>query len=185
MKNLIKGVTLIELSIVISICSIILMLASPALKTFTIKNKLTSQVNKLASAINLARHSAITLNRIVTLCRSENLQQCQGKWHQGMILFVDHNRDHIVNGSDYILRQFEQFPKDDLIFLRAFGNKQYLQMTPLGYTKYQNGTFTYCPKEGLQYARGIILNATGRVRFSKDNDGDGIDEGANGNPLRC
>ena len=58
-------------------------------------------------------------------------------------------------------------------------------MSPRGFTRYQNGTFTYCPKEGLNYARGIILNAQGRVRFTKDEDQDGIDEGANGRPLRC
>ena len=185
MKNIIKGVTLIELVIVVSIFSITIVLTAPSLKSFTIKNKLTSQVNKLAMAINLARHSAISLNKIVTLCRSENLQQCQGQWHQGMIIFVDHNKDHIVNGADYILRKFQQFPKDDIIFWRAFGNRQYLQMTPRGYTRYQNGTFTYCPKEGLEYARGIILNATARVRFTQDTNGDGIDEGANGQSLRC
>jgi len=58
-------------------------------------------------------------------------------------------------------------------------------MSPNGYTRYQNGTFTYCPKEGLKYARAIILNAAGRMRYSKDSDNDGINEGADGKPLRC
>lgn len=185
MKGFVKGVTLIELIIVVSILSIIIMISAPSLNSFTTRNKMTVQVNKLAQAITLARHSAITLNKVVTLCRSEKQLQCQGKWQQGMILFVDHNKDHKLNGDDYILREFEAFPEGDVIFWRAFGNKQYLQMSPRGYTRYQNGTFTYCPKEGLEYARGIILNATARVRFTKDTNDDGIDEGANGKPLRC
>ncbi|MCP3673585.1 MAG: hypothetical protein GY829_03815, partial [Gammaproteobacteria bacterium] len=98
---------------------------------------------------------------------------------------IDHNQDHIFNGDDIFLTKFEKFPDEDTIYWRAFQNKQYLQMSPLGYTRFQNGTFTYCPREGLKYARGIIINAAGRVRFTKDEDGDGIDEGANGKSLRC
>ena len=102
-----------------------------------------------------------------------------------MILFIDYNRDHILNNDDRLIMQFEKFPEGDTIFWRAFQNRQYLQMTPFGYTRFQNGTFTYCPKEGLQYARGIILNKAGSLRFTTDKDEDGVDEGANGKPLRC
>ena len=184
MKNF-NGVTLVELLTVVSIVSISIALASPSLNAFVQKNRITTQLNNLARAISLARGSAVTLNKVVTLCRSTHLKQCEGDWHLGMILFVDHNQDHIVNGKDYYLTKFEKFPKGDEIFWRAFRNKQYLQMSPLGFTRFQNGTFTYCPKEGLEYARGIILNAAGRIRFTKDKDGDGIDEGASGKPLRC
>ena len=161
------------------------MLAVPSLSLFTSKNRITTQLNTLARAINMARVSAVTLNNIVTLCRSDNQEQCHGKWHDGMILFIDYNGDHIVNGDDYFLAKFEKIPENDIIFWRAFQSRQYLQMSPKGFTRFQNGTFTYCPKEGLEYSRGIILNAQGRVRFTKDDDRDGIDEGANGKPLRC
>ena len=180
-----NGVTLIELLTVLSILSLSIALASPSLNAFALKNRITTQLNHLARSINLARESAVTLNKIVTLCRSTNQKQCEGDWHFGMILFVDHNQDHIVNGKDYYLTKLGKFPDGDEIFWRAFRNKQYLQMSPLGFTRFQNGTFTYCPKEGLKYARGIILNPAGRIRFTQDEDGDGIDEGANGKPLRC
>ena len=185
MKKYSMGVTLIELMIVLSIISITMMLASPSLKEFTKINRITSQVNILTRAITMARESAINFNRVVTLCRSDNQRSCGGKWHNGMILFIDHNKDHIFNGNDFFITKFEKFPDGDLIFWRAFQNRQFLQMSPLGYTRFQNGTFTYCPKEGLKYARGIILNAAGRVRFTEDENGDGIDEGADGQPLRC
>ena len=179
------GVTLVELITVLSIFSITMMLAAPSLGAFSVKNRITTQVNTLARAIKMARESAVVLNKVVTLCRSSDFQHCTGKWHEGMILFIDHNKDHSINGKDSIISVFERFPEGDKIFWRAFRNRQYLQMSPLGYTRFQNGTFTYCPKEGMEYTRGIILNAAGRLRFTTDEDGDGIDEGADGNPLRC
>jgi type IV fimbrial biogenesis protein FimT len=180
-----RGVTLIELLIVVALISITMMIAAPSLSNFTSKNRITSHLNTLARAISLARQSAVTMNNVVTLCRSDNQNQCSGKWHDGMILFVDYNKDHIVNGADYFIAKFGKFPKDDIIFWRAFQNRQYLQMIPQGFTRFQNGTFTYCPKEGLEHARGIILNTAGRVRFTTDEDNDGYDEGADGRPLRC
>ena len=87
-----KGVTLIELIIVTSLFSITIMLAAPSLSSFSIKNRITSQMNTLAGAIRMARGSAISLNRVVTLCRSDNQLQCQGRWQDGMILFVDNNK---------------------------------------------------------------------------------------------
>ncbi|MCP4412133.1 MAG: prepilin-type N-terminal cleavage/methylation domain-containing protein [Gammaproteobacteria bacterium] len=180
-----KGITLLELIIVMAIIAVSITLATPSMKAFTVKNRIIVQVNTLAMAIRMARESAIMKNNVVTLCRSNNKQQCSGKWHDGMILFVDQNKDRKFNSSDVLIAEFPQFPEGDIIFWRSFQNRQYLQMSPTGTTRYQNGTFTYCPKEGLEYARGIIINAAGRVRFTKDNDGDGIDEGADRRPLRC
>ncbi len=150
-----------------------------------IKNRITTQVNTLALAVRMARESAIIKNNVVTLCRSADKRQYGGKWHDGMILFIDENKDHKFNDSDTLITTFAKFPEGDMIYWRSFQNRQYLQMSPQGTTRYQNGTFTYCPKEGLQYARGIIINAAGRVRFSKDSNIDGIDEGADNRPLRC
>jgi len=185
MNNYSKGITLIELIIVLAIISISITLAAPSMNSFMVRNRVTSRVNTLALAIRMARESAIMKNNIVTLCRSADQLQCGGKWHNGMILFVDTNKDHKFNGSDILITGFEKFPEDDVIFWRSFQNRQYLQMSPLGTTRYQNGTFTYCPKEGLEYARGIIINAAGRIRFTKDLNADGIDEGADNKPLRC
>lgn len=185
MNDYSKAFSLVELIIFIAILSISIMLATPALSDFTTKNRITTKVNTLARAIRMARETAVTMNKVVTLCRSADQQTCTGQWHEGMILFIDKNGDHLFNESDHFIAKYEAFPKGDEIFWRAFRNKQYLQMSPIGFTRFQNGTFTYCPKEGLEYARGIIVNAQGRLRFTSDKDGDGIDEGANGQPLRC
>ena len=69
---------------------------------------------------------------------------------------------------------------------RAFRNRSYLQFFARGYTAWQNGTFQYCPaSQEARFSRAVIINVQGRVALSRDNDGDGIAEYANGDPLSC
>lgn len=185
MKEKQQGLTLVELIVVISVSGILLTLAAPSMTEFVTRNSVTTRINQLVHTIHMARQSAIFRNRIVTLCRSDNGTNCQGQWHEGMLLFVDSNNDRTLDEDEELIYRFPALRDGDLLFWRAFRNRQYLLMTPRGFTAYQNGTFTYCPKEGLEYAKAIIINAAGRLKLSKDKNADGIDEGANGRPLRC
>jgi len=183
--NYSKGLTLIELLITSSILLLSLTLAAPPVGKMLIKTRISSQLNKLAHAIRFAREAAITMHTTITLCRSSDSINCNGQWQDGMIVFTDENADRSINANDRYLQKFEAFPVTDTVTWRAFGNRQYLQMKPSGFTRFQNGSFTYCPKEGVEYARALIINAAGRVRFSVDSDGDGINEDAKGNPIKC
>jgi len=59
------------------------------------------------------------------------------------------------------------FPDSDgYIRFRAFQNKQYLQLSSLGITHYQNGNFTYCPYSGSdKFARQLIVNRNAAVEL--------------------
>lgn len=63
------GFTLIELLVTISLASILLAIAVPSFRELTIGNRLTTQANEFAAAVQLARSEAIKRNRNVTLCR--------------------------------------------------------------------------------------------------------------------
>jgi type IV fimbrial biogenesis protein FimT len=179
------GFNLIELISVMAICSIILGLSAPSFSELLIRNRVSAHLSIISKAVTLARTSSIYKNTVVTLCRSKSYRTCDGTWSKGFMLFTDANKDRSINEDDQLLLKVDNIPEGDNIYWRAFQNRQYLQMNPEGYTRYQNGTFTYCPKEGNQYAKAIIINAAGRVRFSLDTNKDGIYEGANGTPLRC
>jgi len=180
-----SGFTLVELYIVLAIASVLAIALAPSMQNFISNNRISTHLNKLIKAIHFSRESAIHLNRTVTLCRSSDGISCSGEWRQGMIAFTDYNKDLKLSEGEKLLHRFEPFPEDDHVYWRAFRNRQYLKMTPMGNTAYQNGTFTYCPKEGIKYAKGIILNAAGRIKLTTDGNKDGIDEGANKKPLRC
>jgi len=59
-------------------------------------------------------------------------------------------------------------------------------MTPRGTTNYQNGNFTWCPANGDPLMiRQVVVSLTGRTRFAKDSDGDGVVENSQGKEVEC
>ncbi len=180
------GFTLIELLIVVSITAIMLGFAFPSFVNMMERNRTAVSVNWLIGSIMFTRHAAIIKRTTVTLCPSVDGSSCGGKWHDGTIAFTDYNQDAEINGKDRLLQQFSSPTNGSTITWRAFRNRQYLQMTQMGFTNYQNGNFVYCSKsQDPRYSRQIILNVQGRPRLARDRDGDGIVEDRRGRLLRC
>lgn len=63
-----RGFTLVELMITISVLGILMAIALPDLKSFIVKNRLSSDVNGLIGLITYARSEAITRNQSVVIC---------------------------------------------------------------------------------------------------------------------
>ncbi|MFK7864763.1 MAG: GspH/FimT family pseudopilin [Pseudohongiellaceae bacterium] len=181
-----KAFTLIELLIVLTIVAIALSIALPNFSEFIEQKKANDTIKRVKQAITVAKVGAVVNGNYVTLCKSRSGEKCEGNWEQGMIAFTDKNGDRKINQDDRLLRYFT-FPEvEGTIRWRAFQNRQYLQITGQGFTRFQNGNFTYCPHNKKPYlARQIIINRTARVRFSIDSNGDGIQEDSRGRPIRC
>jgi type IV fimbrial biogenesis protein FimT len=180
------GLSLLELLIVVLVLSALLGISLPNLSILMQKTQGELTLRKLANAIQFAKSSAITKNSIVTLCRSRDGIECGGEWRNGVLIFTDTNADREINGEDLLLR-YITFPNAvGSINFRAFQNKQYLQLTSLGFTRNQNGNFTYCPDSGIAtLASQLIINRTARVRFATDTNNDGLKENSRGKPIRC
>lgn len=181
-----RGMSLLELLITLGILSMLLGISIPDFNELVQSISGDVTLRKLATAVQLSKSTAITNETTVTLCRSADGFSCGGSWQDGVIVFTDHNRDRIINGDDKLVR-YVTFPNGDgHIRFRAFQNKQYLQITSLGVTHYQNGNFTYCPYSGdSKLARQLIVNRAARLRFAQDSDGDGIKEDSRKRPLNC
>lgn len=185
MKSL-YGISLLEMLVTLSLLSTLLAVAQPGFSTLLQRTKSEAMLRKLASTIQFAKSSAISNGQLVTICRSANGNACGGKWREGVMLFTDANADGKVNEDDNILR-YVSFPNaaGDIDF-RAFQNKQFLQVTGLGFTRSQNGNFTYCPDNGqASLANQLIINRTARLRYAADTNGDGLREDSRGRPIRC
>lgn len=180
------GLTLFELLFTLLMLSLLLGIALPDFTDLLEKKRSDNNIRTLMTALELARTSAIVNNSLVTLCRSNNGQTCGGQWKDGILVFVDYDGDRKIEQQDRIVR-YMTFPGlHGELYWRAFQNRQYLQITAQGFTRYQNGNFTFCPDSGdPRHARQIILNRTGRFRQAGDSDGDGIREDSRGRPLRC
>jgi type IV fimbrial biogenesis protein FimT len=180
------GLSLIELLFTLLILSVLLTVALPSFSSIVAAKKSDLLMSRLQHAVELGKVTAITNTGTVTLCKSESGIDCGGNWQDGMILFTDSNGDRKVDQDDKLIR-YITFPEiDGTLSWRAFQNRQYLQFTPQGFTRYQNGSFIFCPRnQKAEFARQLVINRTARARITIDSDGDGIREDSNGAPIRC
>ena len=162
-----RGFTLIELLTWLGISLVFSSLAIPPLQRVIHRSQATAQVTWLVTAVNYTRHAAVQYRATATLCPAKIADKgCNGKWHDGLLVFIDHNQDGRLNGKDRVLSRLPPLNTSGTITWRSFRNRQYLQMTEAGHTNYQNGHFIYCPAiEGAQLARKIVINTQGRARL--------------------
>ncbi|MEQ8314514.1 MAG: GspH/FimT family protein [Gammaproteobacteria bacterium] len=181
-----SGFTLLELLITLLMLSLLLGIALPDFHELVQQKQSDITIRTLTTALELARTSAITDNSLSTLCRSSDGSECGGNWEDGILVFTDHNGNRKIDTEDRLIRHFPSPGSTGKLYWRAFQNRQYLQFTPQGFTRYQNGNFTFCPhSKDLSLARQIILNRSARIRHAQDSDGDGIREDSRGRPIRC
>ncbi len=181
-----RGYTLLELLICLLILSILARVSIGGFGELLESRRSELALKEIAQSVHLARSAAIKNNSLVTICRSTSGSECEGDWSHGGIVFVDRDGDRELDGEDELLRRYEFMNLGGNIRWRAFQNRQWLQITPLGFTRYQNGNFTFCPDDGdATGARQLIINRSGRMRFAQDRDGDGIVENSRGKPLSC
>ena len=187
MDGQMRGLTLVELLVCVALLAILLVSVNVGGFAETRdKRHAESAMTDIVSAIAMARQTAVNEATMVTFCRSDDGAHCQGQWHDGSIVFTDRNGDRQMNGDDRLLSRLQPLMIPGSLKFRSFGNKQYLQMTPFGMTNYQNGNFTYCPENGdANLARQVIISFTGRTRYARDKDGDGIVENSQGEALAC
>ncbi|MBT8147818.1 MAG: GspH/FimT family pseudopilin [Gammaproteobacteria bacterium] len=181
-----RGTTLIEALLAVGIIAILLSMALPDLQQLRIRQQGTLALRKLASSIYLARSAAAEFRSIAVICPSVDGAVCGGDWHEGVLVFLDGNDNQSFDTGDkrvdYL--QYEKLP--GTLHWRAFRSKPYLQITPVGFTRYQNGNFTWCDlQKSPENAHQLILSKTGRVRFAKDSNGDGLRENSSGKPISC
>jgi len=183
----VKGFTLIESLMVLAIASIIFGLAIPSFQSFFARHQSRIVVNEIAGNFSFARLSAVTTGNTVTVCpRASNDMECGKDWTKGTMSFTDKNTDGSLDEDEEVLRVTKRLPKNSTAKWVSFGSNNYIRFRNDGTTVNQNGSFTYCPpnKDPI-YANQIIVNRSGRLRFAKDKDGNGIRNTAKGNDISC
>lgn len=93
-----RGVTVIELLIVIVITSLLLALATPNLRTLLQRNVLLGQANEISGALALARSEAVSRGGLAGVCLSSSSTQCTDGT-DFVLVFIDANRDGTIDGQ--------------------------------------------------------------------------------------
>ena len=170
-KPKLRGFTLIELMVTVSIAAIVLTLGVPSYTRMIENNRMSTQTNEFVGFLNLARSEAVKRGTRVTVCKSSDGATCSGSgdWEQGWIVFVDSNNNATADEGAPIAVH------SDLGDSSLSGNSavaSYVSFVGAGVTQlvsgaFQAGTFTLCPGLADVDGRSIVVSRTGRLTVSK------------------
>lgn len=176
-SNAVKGFTLIEMMMTLSIAAILITVALPSYNTFTQNSRITTQTNKIVAAIALARGEAAKRGTRVVLCRTNDYgdadPDCSGSggtakdWSNGWLVFaVGTSRTtplYDPSQDDVLLAQFS--PESGVDIMTSSANDKNLEFNPDGTTNESGSTanFAVCDARGVSHGNRISIAPTGRA----------------------
>ena len=99
------GFTLIEMLVAIGVVAILSAIGIPALRNFTLQQRIGTTVQELQLDMAVARSEAITRAASVSLCTSSDGTSCTGTgWEGGRIIFTDPNQNGVVDAGEVVVR---------------------------------------------------------------------------------
>ncbi|KXU37068.1 hypothetical protein AXE65_04140 [Ventosimonas gracilis] len=156
------GFSLLELIITLSILSILLAVALPAMQTFVRNQRKTAEVNLLIGALNYTRSEAVERHHALRLCSGSFAEGCQTErlWRNDWLLTLDEpmSRMHRTNEP---LRVFAH-SGDFFWRWQGAGGNAFIRFKADGSAAGSNGTFTLCYKKEALHQ--VVVNFAGRIR---------------------
>lgn len=123
-----RGFTLIESMVTIAILVILGALAAPSLRSFVVRNNLSSLGNEFTGSLLRARTEAVSKNLCTTMCMSDTVdtdvpfcKQSGNDWQVGWIVFLnpacdgDYGKNAAANA----------IAADDIVVARGAANRDY------------------------------------------------------------
>ncbi|MCM2680612.1 GspH/FimT family pseudopilin [Echinimonas agarilytica] len=178
-----SGFTLIELMVTVAIASIVLLAGVPSLIEFIRHSRASQQASYVSSALQVARMSAIDSAQVIGVCPAKaDLSACSTSWDDAIMIFIDADNSKTFNSGDTVIHSVEAAPES---ITRSFNNGTVIQYQAEGHTT-QFGTFKICDSsKEAAYARSVVINLQGRIKLSKDYNGNGVHEYPSGTELSC
>lgn len=163
------GFTLIELILVLAITAILAGLASPAISSWVDTARAKAVRQQISSLLSDARYRALSRAEVLTICRLE-AGQCTSDFGFPLSIFVDLNRDAILDADEVLLREVTaEIPEKARISWNRKGG--YMRFWPNGGTGALTGSVTYCDSETPKNDFRIVVARTGRLRIEKEDTG--------------
>lgn len=163
-----SGFTLPELLTTLAVAAIATSLAVPGIQAAMADQNRASAINELVGTLHLARSTAITRNRAVTVCASADGVRCKNDaWEKGWIAFVDENLDRVPD-ADGVLATGSAVGV--AVRIRSEQFVPYLAYRPNGQIMIDrpdenSGQFTVCDARGADAARIIAIQVAGLPRM--------------------
>jgi type IV fimbrial biogenesis protein FimT len=189
-KSSVRGITLLELMIVIGLAAVILAIGAPSFTEFRRNARLTSPVNDFLAATQLARTEAIKRRVPVSICPSISATatnpSCDGDDFTGWIVFVDTDRNCARAAGEPVISGESPINSADVsdsfrVTAVTDGGASCVAIAPTGYVDTTNEAPTltrllYCDARGvgaigdsnISAGRAIALEPNGRARVTRD-----------------
>lgn len=166
-KGPIRGVTLIELIIGLTVAVLLLAAALPAFNGLHQKHELRGVQHEFLATLHHAKQAAIARNRRVSLCPSVNGKQClgNGHWHRGWLVFVDRDADRTPDPGEPVVSR--QTGLEQGLTLTSSRYRRVITFQPTGTAGGSNATFTVCTRDDPGRAAAVVLSRLGRIRLDE------------------
>lgn len=156
-KN-VKGFTLLELMIAVSLGVILLGIGAPAISSLLSENSLRFESRTLLKYLRFARSQAIDNQQSVTACLANASDNCVTANPTQLLVFVDNDspRDNILNNSDQFLARTAAFSGT----LTIANNRISTTFSPDGTSLGSNATISLCSSGNAQV--NLVIAQSGR-----------------------
>ena len=173
------GFTLVELLTTIAITGVVMSLVIPALGNMREKNAMVSATNLFLAQLHLARSTAITREKSITLCPTPDNLQCSSDfqaWGSGYLIFEDSNKNQRRDAQEPIISVQENTAMD-ITIVSSSAHRNSITFLAQGRAWFSNTTVRICHQQQTALNRSIIISNNGRVRVEKTM--------ADGSPVTC
>lgn len=183
-NSIIKGFTLIELIVSVSVTSILAAIAVPNFSDFIVQMRVDNEISQLHRMLLITRNAAINSGQKAIICPLDNALKCTSQWQNELSVFVDINDNKEFDDNEVIISTRAAINTEDKLVYGKGRNK--ITFKPTGQLSgLANGTFRYCPQSHKKKSRGIVVARSGRLYQSSDNNNDGIDENRGSKEINC
>jgi type IV fimbrial biogenesis protein FimT len=171
---------LVELIVSVTVLGILVGLAVPQFTDFVRNSRRAAVLNELVGSLNLARSEAIRRGITVVMCKTSDGSACLtgvgDTWAAGWLIFVNNDGDSppVFDVGETDLRVRTEATAAYSIRPSA-GVTDFISFNADGSVA-SAGSFTYCDARGVARARAVVVSPVGRVRLSRDTNGDGVEE---------
>lgn len=121
-----KGFTLLEAMVVIAIMAITMSMAYPSFKESTERAALKNAAATFEQALSRARVASIENNLPAFLCPADSIESntCgnENQWGNGLLLFLDLNKDKKINSGESVLAYMPLADNDILVTANTLEN---------------------------------------------------------------
>jgi type IV fimbrial biogenesis protein FimT len=115
----VAGVTLVELLVVITLVSLLMMIGVPSYRYVTNSARVSGEINSLLADMQLARSEAVKEGAFVSICASSNGASCSkanNGWNSGWIVFSNVKGDGVFDTTnDALIKVGPAFNSNDVI----------------------------------------------------------------------